>query len=136
MLRYARELDLVGGLLDAQRTLVLDTQVFGNDLGGRSIELRNTTKFTRDYTLISYTADAFSRLFVSIQAEELVELNTQLENAMKGDTEDVLELVMDEVKEKYSGAMSRSDNPDDVPRPFYAAISIVDAVLELSLIHI
>ena len=136
VLQYARELQLVGGLLHAQRELVVDTQVFGNELGltNRSWEYSKTAEDKKDHVLISYTADAFSRLFVSVNADPLVWLNTLLENAMKGEMELGLDALMDELKAYYPvvakvANVEERDDPSVVPQAFYAAISIVKNAL-------
>lgn len=139
VLRYARELSLVRGLLGAQRELVMDTQVFGNDLAVRSARYERTRKQNqKDHLLIKYTADAFSRLFLAVNDDALVTLNKNLVKAMEGDFEFGLSLLVDDAPTRYradvakiAGVEDGTLYKDDVPEAFYAALEIVRNALEL-----
>ena len=135
VLRYARELQLVGGLLVAQRNLVADTQVFGNDLAVRSSNYERAAPNRKDYVLISYTADAFSRLFLSVKEDALVKLNELLMNAIDGNVNNEVLLLAAESRDRYyaelvAGARVEGKPSDhDVPDAFYSALEIVRRAL-------
>ena len=139
VLRYARELRLVRGLLGAQRELVMDTQVFGNYLADVSARYERTRKQNqKDHLLIRYTADAFSRLFLTVKADALVTLNENLVKAMEGDYEWDLFLKVDGAPKKYQAKVAEVAGVEDgtldkgaIPDAFYAALEMVRKALEL-----
>ena len=138
VLRYARELRLVRGLLGAQRELVMDAQVFGNYLAVRSASYERARPNQKDHLLIKYTADAFSRLFLTVNDDALVALNKNLVNAMESDYGFELYLVVDGASEKYQAKVAEAAGVEDgtldkdaIPAAFYAALEIVGKALEL-----
>ena len=139
VLRYARELRLVRGLLGAQRELVMDAQVFGNYLAVRSERYERTRQQNqKDHLLIKYTADAFSRLFLTVNDDALVALNKNLVIAMESDYGFELYLVVDGASKKYQAKVAEAAGVEDgtldkdaIPTAFYAALEIVHKALEL-----